>query len=100
MKRLSQSTEATVHEGERGDEDALIDMQRMRADKLGDPNAMVAMGDLYYYGARGMPRDQAQAYDYFQRAANTGHTGGQVAAANLLPRVLVCHSEGSSHCSG
>jgi len=37
---------------------------------------MVAMGGLYYYGARGLPRDQARALDYFQQAANLGSIEG------------------------
>jgi TPR repeat protein len=37
---------------------------------------MVAMGDLYYYGAHGLPRNQPLALDYFQRAAQHGSLPG------------------------
>ena len=38
-----------------GFKDELIQHQIVRA-KEGDVGAMLAMGDLFYYGARGMPR--------------------------------------------
>ena len=46
---------------------------------------MVAMGDLYYYGAHGLPRDQAQALSWFQRAAAAPHhaESAQVACGNM-----------------
>lgn len=44
---------------------------------------MVAMGDLYYYGARGLPRDQVQALDYYTQAANHGDASGMCGAANM-----------------
>ncbi len=31
----------------------------------GDVTAMLAMGDLYYYGARGLPQDYAQVFCVF-----------------------------------
>ena len=37
------------------EKDELIQHQIVRA-KEGDVGAMLAMGDLFYYGARGMPR--------------------------------------------
>ena len=46
--------------------------------------AMVAMGDLYYYGARGLGRDQARARELFLRAGAAGHVLGQRGAANML----------------
>ena len=44
---------------------------------------MLAMGNLYYYGARGLPRDQPLAFDYFNRAAALGSFEGTVAVANM-----------------
>jgi SEL1 protein len=44
---------------------------------------MLAMGDLYYYGARGLPRDQEQALRYYSQAASTGDATGMCGAANM-----------------
>ncbi|GMF29040.1 unnamed protein product [Phytophthora fragariaefolia] len=84
MIRLYDSLERDVTAGERGDDDELIQFQKMRADKEGDVGAMAAMGDLYYWGAHGIPRDHAQAYNYFNRAAHAGDVDSQSAVAGML----------------
>ena len=56
-------------------DDAQIEYQRLRAEQ-GDIPSMIAMGGLYYYGARGLPRDQPQALRYFQQAALLGSPEG------------------------
>ncbi|KAJ0401505.1 hypothetical protein ATCC90586_001537 [Pythium insidiosum] len=84
--RLYDGIKTDITQGERGDDDDLIQFQKMRADKDGDVEAMAAMGDLYYWGARGMPRDHDQAYSYFHRAAQGGHTAAQSALAGMLLR--------------
>ncbi|EGZ25679.1 hypothetical protein PHYSODRAFT_486347 [Phytophthora sojae] len=50
----------------------------------GDVGAMAAMGDLYYWGAHGVPRHHAQAYNYFNRAAQAGDVNSQSAVAGML----------------
>ncbi|EEY53305.1 uncharacterized protein PITG_06946 [Phytophthora infestans T30-4] len=50
----------------------------------GDVEAMAAMGDLYYWGAHGVPRDHTQAYNYFNRAAEAGNVNAQSAVAGML----------------
>lgn len=45
--------------------------------------SMLAMGELYYYGARGMPRDQPLALQYFEQAANAGDPSGMCGAAGM-----------------
>ena len=42
---------------------------------------MVATADLYYYGARGLPRDQSIALDYFRKAAEVDDISGLCLAA-------------------
>ncbi|RLN14110.1 hypothetical protein BBJ28_00017954 [Nothophytophthora sp. Chile5] len=84
MTRLYDSLERDVTIGERGDDDELIQFQKMRADKEGNVAAMAAMGDLYYWGAHGVTRDHAQAYHYFERAAQAGNTESQSAVAGML----------------
>jgi SEL1 protein len=44
---------------------------------------MLAMGDLYYYGARGLPRDQGLALNYFNQAAHLGDPTGMCGAAAM-----------------
>ncbi|DAZ96302.1 TPA: hypothetical protein N0F65_008335 [Lagenidium giganteum] len=84
MNRLYDGLKEDLSKGQLGDDDELIQFQKMRADKEGDVEAMAAMGDLYYWGARGMPRDHVQAASYFRRAAEAGHTPAQSALAGML----------------
>jgi TPR repeat protein len=42
------------------------------------------MGDLYYFGARGLPRDQSMALDYYTRAANQGSLGAMCSAGGMF----------------
>ena len=86
-KRLTakEEDEGTIDDGERGDEDERIRFQMMRADE-GHLPSIVAMGDLFYYGSRGLARDQVRAREYFRRAADTPYhdTAGQVGIGNML----------------
>lgn len=41
------------------------------------------MGDLYYYGARGLTRDQPLALQYFERAARLNNANGLCGAAAM-----------------
>ena len=50
----------------------------------GDPAALAQLGDYYYYGGGGLPRDQPRAFNYYENAAARGHAGGMVGAANML----------------
>jgi TPR repeat protein len=53
--RINDNTAAQIPKGNTGNDDELIQHQIVRA-KEGDIPSILAMGDLYYYGARGMPR--------------------------------------------
>jgi TPR repeat protein len=44
---------------------------------------MLTVGDIFYYGTRGVARDQAQALHYFERAAHAGDASGMCGAANM-----------------
>ena len=46
----------------------------MQADS-GDVSALTNIGDLYYYGARGMPRDMGASFQHYERAAAAGNSG-------------------------
>ena len=80
--RIDDLTERTVFKGNLGDEDELIQHQIIKA-KEGDIAAILAMGDLYYYGARGMPRDQILARQYFSDAASRGSLEGICGLAGM-----------------
>ena len=44
----------------------------------GDVHAMHAMGDLLYWGARGLDRNQPEAFSYFEAAASQGNVPSKV----------------------
>jgi len=83
MHRLTPETAEEVVEAQAGDEDATIEAQRSRAER-GDPVAMLHMGDLHYWGARGLRRDQGLARRYFERAAAAGNLDAKAAAAGMM----------------
>ncbi|KDO21347.1 hypothetical protein SPRG_13663 [Saprolegnia parasitica CBS 223.65] len=84
MNSLFHADDVDVTLGQAGDDDAWIQFQKMRADVEGDLDAMTAMGDLYYWGARGCVRDHARAFSYFRRAADAGHVVAMSAAGGML----------------
>jgi len=81
--RINDKTAPVVSKGNHGDDDELIQHQKVRAQE-GHLPSMLAMGDLYYYGARGLPRDQSMALRYFEQAADShGDPTGMCAAAGM-----------------
>ncbi|ETV98310.1 hypothetical protein H310_09012 [Aphanomyces invadans] len=84
MNSLFHADQVNVAEGQEGENDKWIQFQKMRADHDQDVDAMVAMGDLYYWGARGCARDHPLAFEYFERAATLGSPIGMSAAAGML----------------
>lgn len=47
----------------------------------GDVPSQIALGELFYWGARGVPRDQVRALNYFTAAADAGDNTARCAAA-------------------
>jgi TPR repeat protein len=45
--------------------------------------SILAMADLYYYGARGLPRDYPRALRYYEQAAALGDQSGLCGAAGM-----------------
>jgi SEL1 protein len=80
--RITDDTEKVVAKGNSGNDDELITDQKIRAEE-GDVPAMMAMGDLYYYGARGLPRDQPRALQYYSQAAAQHDPNGLCGAAAM-----------------
>ena len=72
--------------GQRGEDDELIQYHMMQAQQ-GDVEAMTNLGDLYYYGARGMPMDHAASFEQYSRAAAVGNS-------NALSRIASMHMKG------
>lgn len=80
--RLNDDTEKAVFVGNQGTEDVLIQHQLVRA-KEGHIPSLLAMADLYYYGAHGVPRDQNQARQFFHDAGSLGSVEGLCGAAGM-----------------
>lgn len=80
MQRLTTANEAVVEIGQKGEDDDLIQYQIQRAEQ-GDLPSMEALGELYYWGARGVARDQARALQYFTSALLAGSNNARCAAA-------------------
>jgi TPR repeat protein len=80
--RIDDHTAKSVVIGNAGGDDELIQHQILRADEGHIPSAL-ASADLYYYGARGLPRDQQRALTYYRMAAEKGDLQGLCGAANM-----------------
>lgn len=80
MQRLTTANEAVAEVGQKGEDDDLIQYQIHRAEQ-GDLPSLEALGDLYYWGARGVPRDQTRALQYFTSALLAGSNNARCAAA-------------------
>lgn len=79
-QRLTTANEAVVDVGQKGEDDDLIQYQIQRAEQ-GDLPSIEALGDLYYWGARGIARDQTRALHYFASASLLGSNNARCAAA-------------------
>jgi hypothetical protein len=47
--------------------------------------ALTNIGDLYYYGARGMPQDHAESLNHYRRAADAGNAGAMAKVCRVRP---------------
>jgi TPR repeat protein len=83
MHRLTPETVDRVVQAEGGNDDAAIEQERNRAEQ-GDIGALMTMGHLTYWGARGVERDHVRARGYFRRAAELGSVDGKSACAGML----------------
>ncbi|KAJ8600528.1 hypothetical protein CTAYLR_010710, partial [Chrysophaeum taylorii] len=82
---LSDARRDKAEIAQRGEDDAMMAAQVSRAES-GDVDALVATGDLLYWGGRGLARDHPRARRYFERAANAGHAHAQYLYASMLLR--------------
>ncbi|KAF1320261.1 hypothetical protein FI667_g12536, partial [Globisporangium splendens] len=75
MNRLYDGLKEDLTKGQLGDDDELTQFQKLRAEQ-GDVNAMAEMGDLCYWGARGVAirwYSRASAEGVADGAYNVGH---------------------------
>jgi TPR repeat protein len=77
--------DADLETGQRGEDDELIQYHKMNAQQLGGSStkSAIMIADLYYYGARGMPRDHVQSYQHYERAAATGDSNALAKIASM-----------------
>jgi len=80
VMRLNMDTIEWVEHGQRGDDDEIIQLQLLQAEQ-GDVASQSAMAGLYYWGARGVDRDQAAAARFWEMAAEQGDVGSMSALA-------------------
>ena len=66
----------------RGESDDRV-LYLSRAADLGDARAMLAMGNGYYWGNFGLPRDHAAALRFYRRAHRAGALQGTVGVAKM-----------------
>lgn len=64
--------------------------QQIHRAEQGDVPSIEAMGDIYYWGARGVTRDQSRALQYFNRASDAGSNNARCAAAVSHSRARFC----------
>ncbi|CAM9568879.1 unnamed protein product [Scytosiphon promiscuus] len=81
-QRLTAANEAIVEIGQKGEDDDAIQYQIHRAEH-GDIRSMESLGDIFYWGARGVSRDQARALHFFTRASESGSNSARCAAAGM-----------------
>jgi SEL1 protein len=80
---IDENTVRNIAVGEMGLNDEQIQHQKLRAAE-GDLPSILAMGDLFYYGARGLPRDHGVALDYYMRGATMGNPSAMCGAASMI----------------
>lgn len=81
--KIDDNTELFLEKGNLGESDELITYEKIKADE-GDVQAMLNTAFLYYFGARGVMRNQPLARDYYDMAAHTGNVDGMCGAANMF----------------
>ena len=59
-----------------------VDFYKRKADS-GDPEAQLALGQLYYYGVRGFEQNIDRALELFERAAIQGAGEGYAMIGNI-----------------
>ena len=79
---LNDNTEIVIEKGNKGTDDEILQYQMIRA-KEGDVDSQVALADGYYFGARGLPRDQPRALEYYQDAMLRGNVYSKCCVASM-----------------
>jgi len=89
-ERLSLEKKSTGYFGgstPRGEDAEIVEYYRHAAEK-GEVSALVALGQINFYGARGVERDHRQAFHFFQKAAANGEPVAQTSLGHMLVKGL------------
>jgi len=81
--KLTDMTEKEVVKGNSGSDDEQIQLLTVQAEE-GHVPSMLSLGEMYYYGARGLPRDQVRALELYNNAAAAGNEHAMCGAAAML----------------
>ncbi|GBG26189.1 Protein sel-1-like 1 [Hondaea fermentalgiana] len=85
-ERLSLDQKSHSYTGRRAvrsEDEEIVDYYKHAAEK-GDLAALVALGQIYFYGARGVERDHETAAMFFRRAAASGDPLAQATLGHML----------------
>ncbi len=69
-----------------------------RASELDDPGSMLKLGDFYFHGKAGLPKNRAQAVGYYLKAyeiAAVAPEPSELLLAQLCYRLGICRKDGS-----
>lgn len=81
-ERLNELSANEVSKGQEGDDDEIIQAHMHQA-RMGQVPSMLTLGDWYYFGSHGLPRNQEQALSYYEQAASSGSADGKCGAAGM-----------------
>mmetsp|Transcript_2273 Transcript_2273/g.4335 ORF Transcript_2273/g.4335 Transcript_2273/m.4335 type:complete len:815 (+) Transcript_2273:320-2764(+) len=86
-KRLDMNSKSSNYPGRnpRGEDAEIVDYYEHAAEN-GDLEAYVGLGQIYYYGARGIRRNLKKALSYFRAAASRGDASAQAMIGHMLVR--------------
>jgi TPR repeat protein len=73
-----------IEKNQRGSDEPEIAFQRYRCEHQLEPHACAATGDLFSWGSRGINRDLAQAYRYYNLGSELGDLNSKVSLAQML----------------
>jgi SEL1 protein len=80
---LDRKTRGYTGRSSRGMDEEVVDYYKHAAEK-GDVSATLMLGQVYFYGARGVARDHRRALEFFRAAAAQGDPAAQAHLGHML----------------
>ncbi|CAO3629021.1 unnamed protein product [Cunninghamella echinulata] len=80
LSAIQKKNKSPISLEEKTDKQRLFDATQLlkeAADKYGNKDALLLLGDMYFYKKYYQPRDYKLAFDYYQKLANTGNATAQ-----------------------